>query len=131
METADATRTVIETKGVVLSDVAGESTPKSKRESSPVPPLPPHRHRDRGFAPVFEDVIEVYTPGGERMEFDTKDITTVDLKRLVALKRGVPLSQVQLFSGQTQVTDETPIMVGQLNVVFKCALEPECFPTFA
>ena len=74
MEIADATGPVIETKGVVLSDVAGESTPKSKRESSPVPPLRPHLHRGRGFAPVFEDVVEVYTPGGERMEFDTKDI---------------------------------------------------------
>ena len=130
MDVTDTTVPVIETKCVVLSDVDGESTPKSKRESSPVPPPPPpHVRRGRGFAPVFEDMVEVFTIGGERMQLDTKHITTGDLRYAVALRRGVPVSQVQLFYGESEVSDETPVMVGQLSVTFRHSPEPSLFPT--
>ena len=130
MDGADATVPVVEAEGVVLSDVDGESTPKSKRESSPVPP-PPVRHarRGHGFAPVCEDMVEVYTVGGERMQFETKDLTTGDLRYAVALRQGVPVSQVQLLCGQSELSDETPVMVGQLSVAFRSPPEPALFPT--
>ena len=129
MDVAVATLPAVETKGVLLSDADGETTPKSKRDSSPVaPPPPPHIRRGRGFAPVFEDMVEVCTVGGERMQFDTKDITTGDLRYAVALRRGVPVSQVQLFCGQSEVSDEIPVMVGQLSVAFRCAPGPALFP---
>ena len=130
MDLAVATLPAVETKDVLLSDVDGETTPKSKRDSSPAaPPSPPHIRRGRGFAPVFEDMVEVCTVGGERMQFDTKDITTGDLRYAVALRRGVPVSQVQLFCGQSEVSDEIPVMVGQLSVAFRCAPGPALFPT--
>ena len=130
MNVADAPAVpVVEVKDVALSDVDGESTPKSKRCSSPVPPPPALRaHRGHGFAPVFEDVVEVYTAGGERMEFNTKDITTGDLRYAVAIRRGVPMSQVQLFCGQSELSDDIPVMVGQLSVAFRRAPELALFP---
>ena len=129
MDDADATGPVVETEGVALSDVDGESTPKSKRESSPVQPPVRHARRGHGFAPVCEDMVEVYTAGGERMQFDTKDMTTGDLRYAVAMRRGVPVSQVQLLCGQSELSDETLVMVGQLSVAFRCLPEPALFPT--
>ena len=78
---------------------------------------------------MFEDRVEVYTVSGERMEFDTKDITTGDLRYAIALRRGLPASQVRLFCGQTEVTDEIPVMVGQLSVAFRFVPEPALFST--
>ena len=136
---------VIKTKGVdlgtpvlhletrpqaALPDADGESTPKSKRrEGSPIPPGAPHiRRGGHGFAPVFENVVEVNTAGGERMRFDTKDITTGDLRVAIALRRGLPSSQVQLLCGQIEVSDDTPVDSGQLSVVFRQAPGPATFP---
>ena len=120
---------VVEVKGVEILDVDDESTPKLKRCSSPVPPPPaPCARRGHGFATVFQDVVEVYTAGGECMGFDTKDITTGDLRYAVALKRGVPMSQVQLFCGQSELSDEIPVMIGQLSVAFRSAPGQELFP---
>ena len=62
------------------------------------------------------------------MRFDTKDITTCDLRYAVALRQGVPVSQVQLFCGQSEVSDEMPVMLGQLSVAFRCTPEPALFP---
>ena len=129
MDAADATVPVVEAEGVVPSDVDGESTPRSKRDSSPVPPPVRHTRRGHGFAPVCEDMVEVYTVGGERMQFETKDLTTGDLRYAVALRQGVPVSQVQLLCGQSELSDETPVMVGQLSVAFRSPPEPALFPT--
>ena len=143
MDDVDAAELGVETKAIAsltpclhfetcsnIADIDGESTPtKSKRESSPTPPYVPHRRRGHGFAPVFEDRVEVYTVSGERMEFDTKDITTGDLRYAIALRRGLPASQVRLFCGQTEVTDEIPVMVGQLSVAFRFVPEPALFST--
>ena len=132
MDLAVATLPAVKTKGVLLSDVDGESTPKAKRDSSPVaPPPPPHIRRGRGFAPVFEDMVEVCTVGGERMQFKTKDITTGDLRHAVAQWRDVPASQVQLFCGQSEVSDDNPVMGEQLSVAIRQAPGPALFPSTA
>ena len=120
MDVADATGPVVENEGVTLSDVDSESTPKSKRESSPAFPPVRHVHRGHGFVPVCKDMVEVYLIRGERMQFDTKDITTGDLRYGVTLSRGVPVSQVRLLCGQSEVGDGTLVMVGQLSVAFRC-----------
>ena len=118
----------VETKGILLSDIDGETMPKSKRDSSPVVlPLPPHIRRGRGFAPVFEDMVEVCTVGGERMQFKTKDITTGDLRHAVAQWRDVPASQVQLFCGQSEVSDDNPVLGEQLSVAIRRAPGPALF----
>ena len=102
-------------------DVEGETTPKSKRrESSPIPPRVPLVGRGRrGFAPVCQDVLDVETIGGERMQYDTRDMTTADLRIAVAMRRGVASSQVQLFCGEKEVSDESPVLSGQLSVAFR------------
>ena len=131
MDVADAATApvpVVETKGVLLSDADGDSTPKSKRETSPSPQPRPRVRYGHGFAPVVEDVVEVYTAAGECMKFSTKDITTGDLRYAVAMRRGVPVSQVQLLNEQSEVGDDTPVMVGQLSVAFRRAPEVVPFP---
>ena len=125
---ADATLPAVETKGVLLSDADGETTPKSKRDSSPVaPPPPPHIRRGRGVASVFEDIVEVCSVGGEQMQFKTKDITTSDLRHAVAQWRDVPASQVQLFCGQSEVSDDNPVLGEQLSVAIRRAPGPALF----
>ena len=105
-------------------DADGESTPKSSnRNKSPVPPQVPRIRRSHGFAPVCVDAVEVYTAGGERMPFDTEDITTGDLRFAVAVRRGVLPSQVQLLCGDLEISDETPILSGHVAVAFRCAPE--------
>ena len=123
-----ATVPVLDAKGVIRSDADGECTPKTKRDTSPVPPRTPRGRYNHGSAPVVEDAVEVYTVGGECMEFCTKDITTGDLRYAVAMRRGVPVSQVQLLCEQSEVDDDTPVMVGQLSVVFRCTSEVASFP---
>ena len=109
-------------------DAHGESTPTSKRNNSPIPPQPPRVRRGQGFAPVFPNAVGVYSVAGERMQLDTKDITTGDLRFAVAVRRGVSPSQVQLLCGELEVSDDTPILSGHLTVVSRCAPEPVAFP---
>ena len=124
MEAGDVPEPVVETKGTeplahASLDADGESTPTSKRKNSPVPPQAPRIRRGQGFALVCLDAVEVYSVAGERMQFDTKDITTGDLRYGVTLSRGVPVSQVRLLCGQSEVGDGTLVMVGQLSVAFR------------
>ena len=133
MATVDVSEPGVETKSAgalahVSLDADGESTPKSKRKDSPTPPPAPRVRRGRGFAPVCLDAVEVYTAGGERMPFNTEDITTGDLRFAVAVRRGVSPSQVQLLCGELEVSDDTPILSGHLTAAFRCAPEPMAFP---
>ena len=133
MATVDVSEPGVETKSAgalahVSLDADGESTPKSKRNDSPTPPPAPRVRRGRGFAPVCLDAVEVYTAGGERMPFNTEDITTGDLRFAVAVRRGVSPSQVQLLCGELEVSDDTPILSGHLTAAFSCAPEPMPFP---
>lgn len=104
-------------------DGHGQTTPTSKRPSSPVPPPIHHaRHRHLGFAPIFAGTVEVYTAGGECIDFDITEAlaTTGDLRLTIALKRGVSYSQVKLFCGASEVDDNTAIMAeDSLSVVFQ------------
>ena len=106
----------------------GESTPTSTRKSSPVPPQAPRARRGQCFAPVCVDSVEVYSVAGERMHFDTKDITTGDLRFAVAARRGVSPSQVRFFCDEQEVSDETPVLAEQLSVVLQHEPEPLAFP---
>ena len=134
MEVVDDAEPAVETKNAdphthAPLDSDGESTPKSsKRNKSPLSPQAPRIRRGQGFAPVFLDAVEVYSVAGERMQFDTKDTTTGDLRVAVAVRRGVLPSQVQLLCGDLEVSDETPILSGHLTVAFRCAAESSAFP---
>ena len=134
MEVLDDAELAVETQNAELPtyaplDANGESTPtSSKRNTSPVPPQAPRIQRGRGFAPVFLDAVEVYSVAGERMHFDTKDMTTGDLRFAVAVRHGVLPSQVQLLCGDVEVSDETPILSGHLTVAFRGAPELIAFP---
>ena len=133
MATVDVSEPGVETRSAgalahVSLDADGESTPKSKRKNSPTPPSAPRVRRGHGFAPVCLDAVEVYTAGGERMPFNTEDITTGDLRFAVAVRRGVSPSQVQLLCGELEVSDDTPILSGHLTAAFRCASEPMPFP---
>ena len=134
MATVDVSEPGVETKsagalGHVSLDANGESTPKSKRKNSPTPPPAPRVRRGHGLAPVCLDAVEVYTTGGERMSFNTEDITTGDLRFAVAVRRGVSPSQVQLLCVELEVSDDTPIVSGHLSAVFRCVPEPVAFPS--
>ena len=133
MATVDFSEPGVETKSTralahVSLDGDGESTPKSKRKNSPTPPPAPRVRRGHGLAPVCLDAVEVYTADGERMLFNTEDITTGDLRFAVAVRRGVSPSQVQLLCGELEVSDDTPILFGHLSTAFRCAPEPVAFP---
>ena len=134
MEAVDDAGPAVETKNAephthAPLDTEGESTStSSKRNKSPVPPQAPRIRRGQGFAPVCLDVVEVYSVAGERMQFDTKDVTTGDLRFAVAVRRGVLPSQVQLLCGDLEVSDDTPILSGHLTVAFRCAPESIAFP---
>ena len=133
MATVDVCEPGVETKSAgalahVSVDADGELTPKSKRKNSLTPPPAPRVRRGHGFAPVCLDAVEVYTADGERMPFNTEDITTGDLRFAVAVRRGVSPSQVQLLCGELEVSDDTPILSGHLSAAFRCAPEPVAFP---
>ena len=134
MEALGVSEPVMEMKNTephthVSLDADGESTPtSSKRNKSPVPPQAPRIRRGQGFAPVCLDAVGVYSVAGERMHFDTKDMTTGDLRFAVAVRHGVLPSQVQLLCGDVEVSDETPILSGHLTVAFRGAPELIAFP---
>ena len=62
------------------------------------------------------------------MQFNTPDITTGDLRLAVASRRDVAASQVQLFCGEQELSDDTPVLSEQLSVVPRRASEPPAFP---
>ena len=120
---------VAEPLAQVPMDAAGEATPTSKRDMSPVPPQAPRIRRGHGFAPVLSDTVEVYSVGGERMYFDDiEDMTTGRLRLVVSVRRGVLPSQVQLLCGEFEISDDMPILSGHLTVCIRRAQEQIEFP---
>ena len=124
---------VADHEGIISSVLveAGEVTPRQGRSTSPVPPKAPRSLRIRGFGPVLVDAVDVYTIGGECTRFKTPNATTGELRSSIASQHSVLPEHVQLFSGNDEVTDATPVLSDHLTAVVRYGFRSVLFPTMS